>query len=141
MVQRLKTLLGSSQELRPLLAKAEVLSELRRRFAAVAPPGLAGSGRLQVLGLHLGTLSIAVANPGIAAKIRQLAPQLAVLMRRSGFDVSGIRVKVQVSAEPPRPAPVPRRLGHSAQKALDEFSRTLDESPLKHALERMAKKP
>jgi hypothetical protein len=138
-VQHLKTLLNSHQELRPLMAKARVLSALQDHFISVAPPHLVQSGQIQVLGLHLGTLSIAVANASVAAKLRQLAPELAVMMQDKGCEVSGIRVKVQVSFDRLQPKPAPHRLSKTAQKALNDFSQSLSESPLKNALEKMAK--
>jgi hypothetical protein len=138
-VQHLKTLLNSNQELRPLLAKVQALSALQRHFISVAPPHLAQTGQIQVLGLHLGTLSVAVANASVAAKLRQLAPELAIMMQGTGCEVSGIRVKVQVSFDRLQPKPAPHRLSKTARKALNEFSQSLDDSPLKLALEKMAK--
>ena len=139
MVQHLKTLLNGDQELRPLLAKARFLSDLQSQFISITPPDLAQSGQIQVLGLRLGMLSIAAANASVAAKLRQLAPEMAVLMRGMGHEVSGIRVKVQVSYDRHQAKPSPRLLSKTAQKTLVEFSRTLHESPLKLALEKMAK--
>jgi hypothetical protein len=137
--QHLKALLNSSQELRPLLAKAQVLSDLQRHFISVAPFQLTQSGLIQVLGLRLGILSIAVANASIAAKLRQLAPELAIMLQGKGCEVSGIRVKVQVSFDRLQPKPAPHTLSKAARKALNEFSQGLNESPLKLALEKIAK--
>lgn len=139
MAQRFKSLLSGNQELRPLLAKAQALSSLQRHFIGAAPPHLAQSS--QVLGLQLGTLSIAVANAAIAAKLRQLAPELVVMLQNRGCEVSGIRVKVQVSYTRSPPKHAPRKLGETAQSALNELSQSLSDSPLKHALEKMARKP
>jgi hypothetical protein len=138
-VKQLKALLSNSPELRPLLAKAQTLSALQRDFISVAPPHLVQTGQIQVLGLRLGTLTIAVANASVAAKLRQLAPELVVNMQDKGCEVSGIRFKVQVSFDRLQPKPTPHKLSKTAQKALDEFSRSLGESPLKLALEKMAK--
>lgn len=138
MIQRIKSLLSSDQELRPLLTKAQALLALQSQFIGVAPPHLAQSA--QVLGLHLGTLSIAVANATIAAKLRQLAPELVAKLQNRGCEVSGIRVKVQVSFNPIQPKPAPRILGKTAQNALNELSQGLSDSPLKLALEKMAQK-
>ena len=148
MTQQLKTLLSSSQELRPLLDKAQMLNSLQRDFISVAPAHLAQS--CQVLGLYLGTLSIAVANSTLAAKLRQLAPELVVLLQNKslqnndlqnyGFQVSGIRVKVQVAFDRSRPRLAPRKLSKTAQHALNELSSSLGDSPLKHALKKMAQK-
>ena len=139
MVQQLKTLLNGNLELLPLLAKAQALSALQRHFISVAPPHLVQSGQVQVLGLQLGTLSIAVANAAVAAKLRQLAPELAIKMQDRGCEVSGIRVKVQVSFDRLQPKPAPHKLSKSAQNALNELSVNLADSPLKLALEKLAK--
>jgi hypothetical protein len=136
--QHLKTLLNGNQELRPLLAKAQALSALQHHFISVAPPHLAQSSQVQVLGLQLGTLSIAVANATVAAKLRQLAPELTVMMQNRGCEVSGIRVKVQVSFDRLQPKPAPHKLSKTAQNALNELSLSLNDSPLKLALEKMA---
>jgi len=133
--QQLKTLFSCNQELRPLLTKVQVLSALQRHFISVAPAHLTQSS--QILGLQQGILSVAVANATIAAKLRQLAPELVVLMQNKGCEVSGIRVKVQVSFDRPQPKPAPRRLSKTAQKTLHEFSLGLGDSPLKLALEKM----
>lgn len=93
-----------------------------------------------VLGLNFGTLGIAVANPTIAAKLRHLAPELVVLLQNMGCEVSGIRVKVQVAYSSAPPPKHPHELSKTARAALDEFGSSLDESPLKLALQKMARK-
>ncbi|MDD2915503.1 MAG: DUF721 domain-containing protein [Gallionella sp.] len=133
--QRLKSLLGSDSELRPLVAKAQALLLLQNRFAGVAPPGLAQFS--QVLGLQAGVLSIAVANATIAAKLRQLVPELVTGLQKGGCEVSGIRVKVQVSFAQKPPEFRQRKLGKEARDALNAFSQSLDDSPLKLALKKM----
>ena len=138
MSQRLKTLLSGNQELHPLLTKVQALSALQSHFTAVAPPHLTQS--VQILSLQLGTLSVAAANAAVAAKLRQLAPELVVLMQNRGCEVSGIRVKVQVSFDRLQPKPAPHKLSKTAQNALQELSLNLNDSPLKLALEKLTKK-
>ncbi len=135
MAQQFKSLLSGSPELYPLMAKALALLALQRHFASVAPHYLAQCS--QVLGLQFGTLSIGVANATAAAKLRQLAPELVVKMQNMGCEVSEIRVKVQVAFDHEPPKPPPRKLGYTAQIALKELGRDLDDSPLKRALEKM----
>lgn len=135
MAQRFKSLLSGSQELRPLLTKAAALSALQRHFMAVAPPRLAQS--IQVLSLQSGTLTVAVGNAAVAAKLRQLAPELVVMLRNRSCEVSRIHVKVQVSFQRSQPAATPRKLGKTARDALSELSQTLGDSPLKLALKKM----
>lgn len=122
------------------MVKAQTLSALQSHVIAVAQPHLALSAQVQVLGLQLGTLSIAAANATIAAKLRQLAPEMVVKLQNRGCEVSGIRVKVQVSYDRGQRNPAPRKLSKTAQNALKDFSLNLDNSPLKSALERMAQK-
>lgn len=138
MAHQLKSLLGGNQELQPLLKKTHELNELQRHFASVAPPSLAQSS--QVLGLRLGTLTVAVANSTIAAKLRQLAPELVIQLQGRGCEISGICVKVQVSYNRYQPKIPPRKLGKMAQSALHELSQSLPgDSALKRALEKMIK--
>lgn len=137
MAHRLVSLLSGNQELRPLLKKANEINELQHHFISVAPPFVAQSS--QVLSLQLGTLNVAVANSTIAAKLRQLAPELATLLRDRGCKISGIRVKVQISYSRSHPKPMPRKLGKNAKNALNQLSQNLpDDSTLKVALEKMA---
>ncbi|OGT05558.1 MAG: hypothetical protein A2Z65_11030 [Gallionellales bacterium RIFCSPLOWO2_02_58_13] len=136
MAQQFKSLLSGNLELRRLLVKAQTLSALHRHFISIAPPHLAQSS--QVLGLQSGLLSVAVGNAAIAAKLRQLAPELVVKLQDRGCEVSGIRVKVQVSFPRSEPVTVPRKLGKTARDALGGLSQTLEDSPLKLALKKMA---
>lgn len=135
MARQLKTLLNGNQELHPLLTHVQVLSDLQAHFTAIAPPHLAQS--VQILGLKMGRLGIAVANAASAAKLRQLAPELITHLQNRGCEVSGISVKVQVSFDRPQPRPTPHKLSKTAQNELLELSRSLDDSPLKLALDRM----
>ena len=135
-MQQFKSLIVNDQELQPLLTKAQTLTALKNHLIGVAPPNLVQS--VQVLSLQLGTLSIAAANATVAAKLRQLAPELIDKLQNRGCEVSGIRVKVQVSFDSMQPKPVPRKLGKTAQDALNKLGLSLDDSPLKQAIEKMA---
>jgi hypothetical protein len=138
MPQRFKTLMSDNQELRTLLSSAQILTELQQQLNYVLPGYLAHS--CQVLGLHQGSLSIAAPNGTLAAKLRQLAPDLAVKLQDRGCRVNNIRVKVQVSFEPLTPKKTPRKLSHRAEHELLELSQMLKESPLKLALEKLSRK-
>ena len=135
MPHNLKTLFDSNPELRPLLKQVHALKTLQRLFISVAPPHLTQSS--QALGLTQGILCIAVANAPIAAKLRQLTPELITLLRSKGCEVSGIRFKVQVSLARQQPASTPRKLNKAAIKTLDEFHQSLNDSPLKRTLSKM----
>jgi len=136
--QRIKTLLNGNPELGPLLDNIQTLTAIQRHFDSVIPPHLVNT--CQVLGLKFGTLTVAASNSTIAAKLRQLAPELVTLLSSRGCQVSGIRVKVQVSFDVARPKSAPRKLGQSALQALNELSESLDNSPLRSVLEKIARK-
>ncbi|OGT24946.1 MAG: hypothetical protein A3K00_09570 [Gallionellales bacterium RIFOXYD2_FULL_52_7] len=130
--------MSGNLELRALLNTVQTLAELQQHFAHVVPHHFAQFS--QVLGLRHGTLSIATANGTLAAKLRQLAPDIAVKLQNRGCEVSVIRVKVQVTyaASPPKHAP--RILTSTAQQQLHELSLSLNDSPLKQALEKFSQK-
>lgn len=119
-----------------MLGKTQVLSDMQRHFSDIVPAFAQSS---QVLNLQYGTLTVAAGNAAIAAKLRQLAPELVARLQKRGCEVIGIRVKVQVSFSSGKPVRTPRKLGKDARKAVDELSRQLDEgSPLGRALKRIA---
>lgn len=138
MTLALKTLLSDSTEFRAILGKAQGLYALQQRFSAIVPANLAPY--CQVLSLEFGTLTIATGNAVIGAKLRQLAPQLVVDMQKGGSQVSGIRVKVQVSYPRPVAAKTTRRLSPKVQNTLHHFTAGLADSPLKDALRKLGAK-
>lgn len=138
MTQALKTLLNNSVEFRTILGKAQTLHALQQRFTAVAPANLTST--CQVLSLEFGILTISTGNAIVAAKLRQLAPQIVADMKIGESQVSGIRVKVQVSYPQPESRKARRQLSLKAQGALHSLTKELADSPLKDALNRMIEK-
>ncbi len=138
MSQRFKALINNSPELHSLLETVHKLSDLQQHFVNVAPVYFAQSS--QVLGLRQGTLSIATTNGTLAAKLRQLSPELVSKLQNRGCEVSAIRVKVQISYAPPVHAPAPRMLSNVAQHQLQALSLSMTDSPLKLALEKFSHK-
>lgn len=134
----LKNLLNDSIELRAVIGKAQSLYALQQRFIAVAPANIAPY--CQVTSLESGVLTIVSSNAIMAAKLRQLAPQVVSDMQKGGSQVSGIQVKVQVSYPRPGRAKPARRLSPRAQDALNEFGVTLMDSPLKEAIRKLGNK-
>jgi hypothetical protein len=130
--------MNESNEMRSLLDTVQSLAALQRHFVQVAPGFFAQTS--QVIGLRNGTLSIATSNGTVAAKLRQLAPDLVTQLQNRGCEVSVIRVKVQVSYAVPAVKPIPRLLTNNAQQQLHELSLSLKDSPLKLALEKFSKK-
>lgn len=135
MTQTIKNLLGKTPEFRAILDKSAHLLALQRHLVAVVPSYLAQNS--QVSGLQFGILTVVTSNATIAAKLRQLAPELAAQLRLRGCEVSGIQVKVQVAYTPHRVTLPPRNLSVPAREALEHLNHTLSDCPLKAALDKM----
>lgn len=132
MTQSLKTLLNANSEFKAILQKTQILNALQAQFVIAAPPYLAQCS--QVTGLQFGTLSIVTSNATAAAKLKQLAPEIVNQLKNQGAEVSGLRIKVQVSYLVPVVAAPPRQLSATAQHALQQLEATLSDTPLKAAL-------
>src|SRR5512140_2837110 len=88
---RLKAYLASNLELRQLSSKAEQPSALQRHFDNIVPPSLKNSSH--VLQLNRQAVIIAATNGAVAAKLRQMAPELISLFQARGCEVTGIQIK------------------------------------------------
>ncbi len=135
--QRLNSFLGASREMRPLLGKAKVLATLQRHYETIAPPALAKHS--QVLWMERGILTLSANNGAIAAKLRQLAPDLAMQLRDKGCEVTSIHIKVQVSPKAEVHQPKAAKLSATDRQHFAELAAHLPDSPLKQALQRIAR--
>lgn len=133
--------LRSSKQLARLADHAARLAELQRIYARVAPVNLASCS--QVANLKLGRIVILATNGGVAAKIRQLIPTLVREFSKSGAEVTGVEVRVQVAVhnEYPVAAPKPKALGSETKREICALAERLPaESPLRQALERLVRR-
>jgi hypothetical protein len=130
--QSLKTLLNANSEFKAILQKTQLLNALQAQFVIATPPYLAQCS--QVTGLQFGTLSIATSNATAAAKLKQLAPEIVNQLKNQGAEVSGLRIKVQVSYFVPVVTAPPRQLSSAAQHAIQQLEDRLSDTPLKAAL-------
>jgi hypothetical protein len=134
---RLNTFLASDRELRQLSSKAKLLAHMQRHYQAITPPALYRSSK--VLQINNQVIIIAAFNGAVASKLRQMTTELISLFQARGCEVTGIQIKVQVSAPAPVYRAVPRILSKAAHEALGKLDEDLAESPLKTALERLMK--
>jgi hypothetical protein len=125
-------------ELRQLSSKAEQLLSLQRHYESFSPPSLARNSHVLQLDQH--TVVIAANNGAVAAKLRQMTSELISLFQARGYQITGIQIKVQVTAAPLVASSEPRVLGKAAQDALGKLDKTLPDSPLKTALRRLGKR-
>jgi hypothetical protein len=135
---RLNAFLTSSSELRLLTYKARQLMTLQQQLEQIIPPSLRRGCR--VMQLDQQTLTLSADNGAIAAKLRQMTAELAAKLRGIGVDVTVIQILVQVSTSPHIAPPEVRCISPSGKNQLTEFAEKLDDSPLKDALKRLAKR-
>ncbi len=110
---------------------------LERQLENIIPLSLKRGCR--VLQLDNKTLTLGANNGAIASKLRQMTAEIAIQLRELGCEVTGIQVRVQVSAPPvAEPAKAPN-LSDAAKSQLTELANSLADSPLKKALERLTK--
>lgn len=86
------------------------------------------------------TLIIGADNGAVAAKLRQISNELISSFLTRGCEVTGIQIRVQVRIQPQVEPPRLRKIGQNGKKALEEFAFELEDSPLKDALKRLAKR-
>ncbi len=137
MPQRLNSYFAAHHELRALAHKAQQLAALQKQYRQLIPPTLAHAS--QVIGFEQHILTVSANNGATAAKLRQLAPQLAPRFQENGIKVTGILVKVQV-AYPPLAAKKPRHsVGEEGRQHMAALAAALPDSALKSALQRLIK--
>ena len=137
MSQRLNNYFSSSPELRRLAHAVKELAVLQQHYRRVAPQSLLRASRVQHFERQI--LTLAADNTAVAAKLRQLAPQLTEQLRQMGVEVTGIQVRVQVNTTPQAPSGGHRRLGTTGRKQMAMLAEDLPDSPLKNAVRRLSK--
>jgi hypothetical protein len=131
-------LIATSGGLRTLAREAQRLKSLEHLLFEALPPALASASR--VSNLKTGTLVVSTENSAIAAKLRQLAPRLLLHLRKSGVEITGIDVDVQVKTHKIKGEHdvTPPALPPEAIQEINRLSQRLPASPLKTALARLA---
>lgn len=94
-----------------VMAHAQLLLRLSRRYDAIVPAGLSHVSR--VANVKAGKIVIHADNGAVAAKLRQMSERLCQLFSVGGMEFNGMEIKVQpretpyqsnVSSEKPIPA-------------------------------------
>ena len=130
-------LIDTLPELRALNREIRQLMALQSALAEVLPPNLAAFAT--VASMNAGELNLFADNGAVAAKLRQMAPRMLTSFRERGYDITGIRLQVQVSI---RDNPLPRKqisLSVEARNVIDSLTDRLPSSPLKLALNRLSR--
>src|SRR5574337_840617 len=97
--------------------------------------------RLHVAGIEDRTLVVVVGAGAIAAALKTRTPDLLAALRRSGCDVTALRIRVRVeNPVAPIPAAAARRLDAAAAAPLFDLASRLADSPLKRSLARWSRR-
>lgn len=118
--------------------RVQQITLLQRHYQQIAPPSLLRSSR--VIQIHDQTLIVAADNGAVAAKLRQISSELISSFRTRGCEVTGIQIKVQVRTITPPANKVYRTLGAKGKLELENLALDLKDSPLKSALQRLARR-
>jgi hypothetical protein len=146
MPEPIRHVLDETAELQSLQSRLEQIRRLQRRYRTIAPERLAETSR--VCAIDGTTVVVCAASGAVAAALRHLAPRLLEGLREAARksskhardqELNAIRIEVQVSDKPP-PRPVRPRAPLPMDK-LSEVAAGLAPSPLREALERIAKPP
>lgn len=135
-----RELLQNDNRIAALLPAAERLAALQKDCVAALP---AAFDACKLIQFTSGQLVLSVPNAALAAKLKQQLPRLLDFLTTRGWQVSAIRLKVQVKAQASRPAPIRSELvmPASAIRAFRELKVQLAgdsaDSPLQQALQRI----
>ena len=127
--------LQTSDKLSALLPAARRVGQLQADCEQLLPTLFASCRALQV---REGQLQVAVPNAALATSLRQVLPKLQDGLREKGWAIDGIKLKVQpMPAEPQRPVKklANHELPRNAVNSFAELASTLEDSPLKIALQ------
>ena len=138
MPHRLNSYFTGQPELRGLVRQAQRLTALDELYRSATPATLAKTSR--VIGLEQQILIIGADNGAIAAKLRHLIPNILNQIQKGSAEITGIRVKVQVNSAPAQPHAVPHAMSEKGRQSLTDFAASLDNSPLKSALQRLIRR-
>jgi hypothetical protein len=132
--------LNSSDRLRSLTREAQLVAELQQILLNTAPPELTLSCRVKQL--RDGTLTLLAENAAIAAKLKQLAGRLLTSYQKQRWQVTSIRIEVQVRDATVKPDTMrePKRLSIETIENLENLAGQLEDSPLKRALTTMTER-
>jgi hypothetical protein len=136
--QRLNSFITSNKELSQISGKVRQLRAIQRHYEQISPATLLRSS--QVIQLDNFVLTLGANNSAVAAKLRQMTPELIKQLQLHGCEVTGIQVRVQVTIPTtPTSNKTPVISPQGKQKILD-LADKLSESPLKQALQRLIDK-
>ena len=96
---------------------------------------------IHVVDARSAELQLAADSSAVAAMLRQRSPDLLAVLRREGWEFTGIRVRVQVRADPgSQSKPAVNQPDRSSLQSMAALARRLPRGPLRMALERFLRR-
>lgn len=120
----------------PLARRARQAAILQQAYSEIAPPALLPMSRVGAL--SAGRLTLFADSGPVAAKLKQVSPNLLLKLQERGLEVNLIEVRVQVrerSGALLLDDKKRRRISDQALDQLETLAHGLAPSPLKQALE------
>jgi hypothetical protein len=109
--------------------------EMQRAVRAALPSSIAP--QVSVSHVSAGTLTIHANNGACATKVKHFAPQFIRLLQALGYQVNGIRVRVQALDFANTLSKKENLMTLAGQQSISRLVERLNESPLKSALMRL----
>jgi hypothetical protein len=137
--RKVSEILGADSALGKLAAASRRVEQLQRIYLEAVPTALSRTSRIGWV--RGGVVSVIASNGAAAAKLRQMTPRILEGFRRHGIEFNSMRIEVQVDADARQAAfgGGLKRLSPRASSALEEALRTVAPSPLRDALQRLAR--
>jgi len=135
---RIGLLLKTMPEMQSLNRALQQLTALQETILKLLPANLASA--ITVSQSKDGQLILAAIDGAIAAKLLQLVPRIQSTLHQQGFEITGIRVQVQLRM---RDNPLPQKqifVSEQASIVINALSERLAASPLTVALKRLGRR-
>lgn len=132
---RIGLLLDDLPEIRALNGMLRQMKAVQHAVDQALPANLLGA--VHVTQIKNGQATLTAIDGAIATKLAQLVPKIQKLLREQRFEITGIRVQVQLSM---RYNSLPQKqisLSGSGSRAIRALAQKLPPSPLKNALDRL----
>lgn len=137
-MQPLHTIFRNSANFAALTDKAKALAATQKIWQEIVPEPFKSA--TQVGNIEHKRLTVYVENGAVAAKIKLLLPSLLTKLKKSGVEISSIRVQVQVQAGAEKTEKPTRALSSSAAKEVGSLADQLEGTTLGDVLKRLSKR-
>jgi hypothetical protein len=120
----------------PLARRAQQAAILQQAYREIAPPALLPMSRVGAL--SAGRLTLFADSGSVAAKLKQVSPNLLLKLQERGLEVNLIEVRVQVREAPAAAAKRDkkhRKISDQGLARLERLAQGLAPSPLREALQ------